>query len=146
VNRSRRPVGIILLIIFFAVGALICSAVMLALAFPGTALETIWRLRDRHRCRRAVECAASHFAKAVIPAANCDCEHHQREPDPIQRQRFNSVAACLSAESVFPPSIRAISSWRAFPATSLKRECVRPPTTSLVTTNCVAAAAATCGK
>jgi len=49
VNRSHRPVGIILLIIFFAAGALICSAVMLALAFPGSFLEAIWRLRPDAR-------------------------------------------------------------------------------------------------
>src|SRR5256714_11710199 len=49
VNVNRRPVGIILLIIFFAAGALICSLVMLALAFPGGALDPIWRLRpDAH--------------------------------------------------------------------------------------------------
>ena len=45
-NAGRRPVGIILLVIFFAAGALICSAVMLALAFPGGLLEPIWRLRS----------------------------------------------------------------------------------------------------
>lgn len=31
--------------IFFAAGALICSLVMLALAFPGGLLDRIWRLR-----------------------------------------------------------------------------------------------------
>jgi len=30
-NRGRRPVGIILLVIFFAAGALICFVTMLAL-------------------------------------------------------------------------------------------------------------------
>ena len=48
-NRTRRPVGIILLIVFFAAGALICSLVMLALAFPGSVLESIWRLRPDAR-------------------------------------------------------------------------------------------------
>ena len=48
-NRSRHPVGIILLVIFFAAGTLICSAVMLALAFPGGLLEPIWRLRPDAR-------------------------------------------------------------------------------------------------
>ena len=48
-NAARRPVGIILLVIFFATGALICSAVMLALAFPGGLLEPIWRLRPDAR-------------------------------------------------------------------------------------------------
>jgi hypothetical protein len=45
VNKKRRPVGIILLAIFFGAGALICLVTMLALAFPGGFLEPIWRLR-----------------------------------------------------------------------------------------------------
>jgi uncharacterized membrane protein (UPF0136 family) len=49
VNTVRHPVGIILLIIFFAAGALICILVMLALAFPGGILEPIWRLRPDAR-------------------------------------------------------------------------------------------------
>lgn len=48
-NQARRPLGIILLMIFFAAGALICSLVMLALAFPGSFLESIWRLRPDAR-------------------------------------------------------------------------------------------------
>lgn len=35
----------ILLVIFFAAGALICLVTMLALAFPGGFLEPVWRLR-----------------------------------------------------------------------------------------------------
>ena len=48
-NARRHPVGIILLVVFFAAGALICSVVMLALAFPGSVLEPIWRLRPDAR-------------------------------------------------------------------------------------------------
>ena len=49
-NRTgRHPVGILLLILFFAAGALICSLVMLAVAFPGSFLEIIWRLRPQAR-------------------------------------------------------------------------------------------------
>jgi hypothetical protein len=49
VNQDRNPIGIVLLVIFFAAGALICIVVMLALAFPGSFLEWIWRLRpDAH--------------------------------------------------------------------------------------------------
>jgi hypothetical protein len=44
-EQKRLPLGIKLLVIFFAAGALICSLVMLALAFPGGILEPIWRLR-----------------------------------------------------------------------------------------------------
>jgi hypothetical protein len=49
VNGVRRPVGIILLSIFFAAGALICMIVMLALAFPGSSFEMIWRIRPDAR-------------------------------------------------------------------------------------------------
>jgi hypothetical protein len=49
VNRVRRPIGIILLVIFFAAGSLICIVVVLSLAFPGGVLEPIWRLRPDAR-------------------------------------------------------------------------------------------------
>jgi len=45
VNPKRRSLGTILLIIFFAAGALICLVTMLALAFPGSFLESIWQLK-----------------------------------------------------------------------------------------------------
>jgi hypothetical protein len=38
-----------LLVLFFAVGALICLVTMLALAFPGGFLEPVWRLRPEAR-------------------------------------------------------------------------------------------------
>lgn len=44
-----RPLGITLLVIFFAAGALICLVTMLALAFPGGVLEPIWRLKPDAR-------------------------------------------------------------------------------------------------
>jgi hypothetical protein len=49
VNVRRHSIGTLLLIIFFAVGALICCVVMLALAFSGSFLESIWRLRPEAR-------------------------------------------------------------------------------------------------
>ncbi|MDQ6911282.1 MAG: hypothetical protein M3128_00200 [Verrucomicrobiota bacterium] len=49
-RRSRtRPLGITLLVIFFAAGALICLVTMLALAFPADFLESIWRLKPEAR-------------------------------------------------------------------------------------------------
>ena len=45
----HRPLGIVLLVIFFAAGALICLVTMFALAFPGGVLEPIWRLRPDAR-------------------------------------------------------------------------------------------------
>jgi hypothetical protein len=44
-ETRHRLVGVTLLVIFFAAGALICLVTMLALAFPGGMLEPIWRLR-----------------------------------------------------------------------------------------------------
>jgi hypothetical protein len=48
-NQSSRSVGTILLVIFFAAGALICLVTMLALALPGSCLESIWRLKPEAR-------------------------------------------------------------------------------------------------
>lgn len=48
-DQKRHRVIIILFVIFFAAGALICSLVMLALAFPGGFLDVIWRLRPDAR-------------------------------------------------------------------------------------------------
>jgi hypothetical protein len=48
-NQSSRSVGTILLVIFFAAGGLICLLTMLALAFPGSCLESIWRLKPEAR-------------------------------------------------------------------------------------------------
>ena len=47
--RPRRPVGIILLVIFFAAGTLICFVTTLALALPGGFLEPVWRLKPEAR-------------------------------------------------------------------------------------------------
>ena len=38
-----------MLVLFFAAGMLICIVVMLALAFPGSFLDSIWRLRPDAR-------------------------------------------------------------------------------------------------
>ena len=44
-KQQRPSVGRVLLVIFFAGGALICLLVVLALASPGGALDSIWRLK-----------------------------------------------------------------------------------------------------
>jgi hypothetical protein len=49
VNPKRPSLGTILLIISFAGGAFICTGTMLALAFPGSFLESIWRLKPEAR-------------------------------------------------------------------------------------------------
>ena len=43
-SQSRVPVGIKLLSAFFAFGAGVCLLTIIALLFPGGALERIWRL------------------------------------------------------------------------------------------------------
>jgi hypothetical protein len=48
-NQSYRSVARILLVIFFAAGALVCLVTVLALAFPGSFLESIWRLKPQAR-------------------------------------------------------------------------------------------------
>ena len=48
-SQGRKPIAIVLLVVFFTAGAVICSVVMLALAFPGSFLESIWRLRPDAR-------------------------------------------------------------------------------------------------
>ena len=48
-TEQRVPLGIKLLSAFFAVGAVICLITIIALLFPGGALDPIWRLnRDAH--------------------------------------------------------------------------------------------------
>src|SRR3954469_10677758 len=44
-NQNRRPLGILLLVLFFAAGAVVCILLMLALAYPGSFLDFIWRFR-----------------------------------------------------------------------------------------------------
>ena len=48
-TQRRLPAGIILLTIFFASGALICLITILAIAFPGSFLDGIWRLKPDAR-------------------------------------------------------------------------------------------------
>ena len=48
-KSRRRSIGRVLLAIFFATGALICLVTMLALAVPGSFLESIWQLKPEAR-------------------------------------------------------------------------------------------------
>jgi len=48
-KRSQRSLGTVLLVLFFAAGALICFVTMLALTFPGSFLESIWRFKPEAR-------------------------------------------------------------------------------------------------
>jgi hypothetical protein len=69
VDQKRLPLGIILLVIFFAAGALICSLVLLTLAFPGGVLEPIWRLRPEVRAEFQEVGAWSIALMAAVGAA-----------------------------------------------------------------------------
>jgi hypothetical protein len=59
----------ILLAIFFAAGALICLVTMLALAFPESFLESIWRLKPEARLEFQKIGSASIALMAVVGAA-----------------------------------------------------------------------------
>ena len=48
-NARKRTLGTVLLVIFFAAGALICLVTMLTLTFPGSFLESIWRFKPEAR-------------------------------------------------------------------------------------------------
>ena len=48
-NNRQRSIGIVLLVLFFAAGALICLVTMIALAFPGGFLDPIWQLKPEAR-------------------------------------------------------------------------------------------------
>ena len=63
--------------------------------------------RDRDRGLRAIERTAGYILKPIIPAANCDREQHQREPDVIQHAlgsiliRFPRPVDIVVALSIF---------------------------------------------
>ena len=44
-STRKRSLGTVLLVLFFAAGALICLVTMLTLTFPGSFLELIWRFK-----------------------------------------------------------------------------------------------------
>ncbi len=58
-----------MLVIFFAAGALICLVTMLALAFPGSSLEPIWRLKPEAHVEFQKIGSASIALMAVVGAA-----------------------------------------------------------------------------
>ena len=41
---QRTPIGIRLIALFFAFGALACAVTIMALLFPGAAMDSVWRL------------------------------------------------------------------------------------------------------
>ena len=70
-NQNFQPVGRILLVVFFAAGALISVVVMLALVFPGTDLESIWRLKPEARTQFQTIGRGASAALMAIVATGC---------------------------------------------------------------------------
>src|SRR5436189_169525 len=69
-RSRRRSTGRVLLAIFFAAGALICLVTMLALAFPGSFLESIWQLKPEARVQfLEIGCGAAIALIAVVGVA-----------------------------------------------------------------------------
>jgi hypothetical protein len=69
-RRRRRNIGTILFVIFFAAGPLICLITILALAFPGSFLESIWKLKPEARNQfQEIGRDASIAVMAVVGAA-----------------------------------------------------------------------------
>src|ERR1043166_2370353 len=79
---------------------------------------------DRYRGFRALKRAGGDLIQSIVPAANRDRQNNEGEPDVVQHNGvsyyrgairgerlyacFSTVAACRNADSVFPPSMRAI--------------------------------------
>src|SRR5438034_9742177 len=69
-RSRRRSTGRVLLAIFFAAGAFICLVTMLALAFPGSFLESIWHLKPEARVQFVeIVCGVSIAVIVVVGVA-----------------------------------------------------------------------------
>jgi len=65
-----RPGGITALAVFFAAGAAVCLVTAVALLFPGSVLEPIWRLNPRARAGFA---ALGAWAPALLAVVGLAC-------------------------------------------------------------------------
>ena len=70
-NRQRSSVGRVLLVIFFAAGAFISFVVMLALAFPDSYLDLIWRLKPEAQSQFQTIGRGVSVALMTLVAAAC---------------------------------------------------------------------------
>jgi hypothetical protein len=70
-RQNFRTVGRILLVIFFAAGALISLVVMLALVFPGSDLESMWRLKPEAQTQFQTIGRGASAALMAIVATGC---------------------------------------------------------------------------
>jgi hypothetical protein len=71
VNQQRLSVGTTLLVIFFACGALICLLIVLALAFPGGSLDSIWQLKPDARAQFQQMGSGTSIALMALVGAAC---------------------------------------------------------------------------
>jgi hypothetical protein len=70
VNQQRPSVGTTLFVVFFAGGALICLLIVLALAFPGGSLDSIWLLKSEAQTQfRQMGTGASIALMTLVGAA-----------------------------------------------------------------------------
>ena len=70
-NQQRLSAGTTLLVIFFACGALICLLIVLALAFPGGSLDSIWRLKPDARTQFQQMGSGASIALMALVGAAC---------------------------------------------------------------------------
>ena len=70
-KQNFRSVGRILLAFSFAAGALISLVVMLALVFPGTDLESVWRLKPEAQTQFLTIGRGASAALMAIVATGC---------------------------------------------------------------------------
>ena len=69
-NQRSSSIGTTLLVVFFAGSALICLLIVLALAFPGGSLDSIWRLKPEAQSQfQAIGRGASIALMAAVAAA-----------------------------------------------------------------------------
>ena len=68
---NPHPLGIRLLIAFFVVAALICAASTFTLAFPGTALDILWRVKPEARVGFLQMGAGALLLLGVVGAVMC---------------------------------------------------------------------------
>ena len=68
---KHSSVGRVLLVIFFATGAFISLVVMLALAFPDSYLESIWRLKPEAQSQFQTIGTGVSVASMALVAAAC---------------------------------------------------------------------------
>jgi hypothetical protein len=71
VNQQSSSVGRMLVVIFFAGGALICLLIVLALAFPGGPLDSMWRLKPEAQTQFQQMGSGASIALMTLVGAAC---------------------------------------------------------------------------